>query len=49
MAEHDPNDELSVEELEDVAGGLDGNENCSCTNGSGCTSPPKAGIESPQS
>lgn len=39
MAEHDPNDELSVEELEDVSGGnLADNGNCgaSCTN-TNCT------------
>ena len=37
MAEHDPNDELSVEELEDVSGGgLDENGNCGAVCNSNC-------------
>jgi hypothetical protein len=35
MAEHDPNDELSVEELEDVAGGTDVPTNGTCPNAGG--------------
>ena len=48
MAEHDQDDELSVEELDDVAGGTAETTNTNCAGGctantnctTGCTPPP---------